>query len=175
MRKEINRQIDDMLKADIIEPSEGQFTSAVFLVPKKGKSFRLVVDYRKLNQQTIPENFPMQNITDLLQALGSNHPTIFTTLDMQSGYHQIPIKPAREYTGFITPDNVYQFKRAPFGLTNCPFVFSKSMSKVLQGLVWDIALVYLDDIICFTFEDHIQALRKIFDRLQQANLSLKPS
>jgi hypothetical protein len=84
---------------------------------------------------------------------------------------------AREYTGFITPDNVYQFKRAPFGLCNCPFVFSKLMSKVLQGLVWDIALVYLDDIICFTptFKDHIQALRKIFDRLHQANLSLKPS
>jgi hypothetical protein len=59
MRKEINRQIDDMLKADIIEPFEGQFTSAVFLVPQKGKSFQLVVDYRKLNQQTIPENFPM--------------------------------------------------------------------------------------------------------------------
>jgi hypothetical protein len=59
MRKEINRQIDDMLKADIIVPSEGQFTSAVFLVPKKGKSFCLVVDYQKLNQQTIPENFPI--------------------------------------------------------------------------------------------------------------------
>jgi hypothetical protein len=178
MRKEINRQIDDMLKADIIELSEGQLTSAVFLVPKKGKSFCLVVDYRKLNQQMIPENFSMQNITDLLQALDSNHPTIFTTLDMQSGYHQIPIKPsAREYTNFITPDNVYQFQRDPFSLTNCPFVLSKLMSKVLQGLVWDIALVYLDDIICFTtiFEDHIQALQKIFDRLQQANLSLKPS
>jgi hypothetical protein len=52
----------------------------------------MVVDYRKLNQQTIPENFPMQNITDSLQALGPSHPTIFSTLEMQSGYHQIPIK-----------------------------------------------------------------------------------
>jgi putative transposase len=83
----------------------------------------MVVDYRKLNQQTIPENFPMQNITDSLQALGSSHHTIFSTLDMQSGYHQIPIKKhARKYTGFITPDNVYQFKCAAFGLSNCPFV-----------------------------------------------------
>jgi hypothetical protein len=64
MHKEINRQIDDMLKADIFESSQGRYTSAVFLVPK-GQSFRLVVDYRKLNEQTIPENFPMQNITDL--------------------------------------------------------------------------------------------------------------
>jgi hypothetical protein len=133
MCKEINRQIDDMLKADIIESSQGRYTSAVFLVPK-GQSFRLVVDYRKLNEQTIPENFPMQNITDLLQALGSNHPKFFTSLDMQSGYHQIPItESAREYTGFITPDNVYQFKCCPFGLKNCPFVFSKLMSKVLYG------------------------------------------
>jgi putative transposase len=107
MRTEINRQIQDMLRADIIELSDGVYTSPVFLVPKKDSSFRMVVDYRKLNQQTIPENFPMQNITDSLQALGSNHPTIFSMLDMQSGYHQIPIKKsARKYTGFITPDNV---------------------------------------------------------------------
>jgi hypothetical protein len=120
----------------------------------------------------------MQNITDLLQALGSNHPKIFTSSDMQSGYHQIPItESAREYTGFITPDNVYQFKRCPFGLKNCPFVFSKLMSKVLTGLVWDRALVYLDDIICFTptFEEHIEVLRKYLRQIQEANLSLKPS
>jgi hypothetical protein len=131
-----------------------------------------------LNKQTEPENFPLQNITDSLQALGSKQPKIFTTLDMQSGYHQIPIKrSARKYTGFITPDNVYQFKRAPFGLANCPFVFSKLMSRVLAGLTWDVALVYLDDIICFSanFEEHLLALRKIFSRLQQATLSLKPT
>jgi hypothetical protein len=167
-----------MLRADIIELSDGVYTSPVFLVPKKDSSFRMVVDYRKLNQQTIPENFPMQNITDSLQALGSNHPTIFSTLDMQSGYHQIPIKKsARKFTGFIMPDNVYQFKRAPFGLTNCPFVFSKLMSKVLAGLQGQILLVFIDDIIAFspTFEQHLLDLKTIFDRLQQANLSLKPS
>jgi hypothetical protein len=112
MRKEINKQIQDMLRADIIELSDGVYTSPVVLVPKKDSSFRMVVDYKKLNQQTIPENFPMQNITYLLQALGFNHPTIFSTLDMQSRYHQIPIK---------------------------------------------------------------KSLKTIFDRLQQANLSLKPS
>jgi hypothetical protein len=178
MRKEINKQIQDMLRPDIIELSDGVYTSPVFLVPKKDSSFRMVVDHRKLNQQTIPKNFPMQNITDSLQALGSNHPTIFSTLDMQSGYHQIPIKKsARKFTGFITPDNIYQFKRAPFGLTNCPFDFSKLMSKVLAGLQRQILLVYIDDIIAFspTFEQHLLDLKTIFDRLQQANLLLKPS
>jgi hypothetical protein len=120
----------------------------------------------------------MQNITDSLQALGSNHPTIFSTLDIQSGYHRIPIKKsARKFMGCITPDNIYQFKHSPFGLTNCPFVFSKLMSKVLAELQWQILLVYMDDIIPFspTFEQHLIDLKTIFDRLQQANLSLKPS
>jgi hypothetical protein len=90
-RQEINKQLNELLRGDIIETCDGEFTSPVFLVPKADSTFRMVVDYRKLNQQTIPENFPMQNITDTLQALGSKHPTIFTTLDMQSGYHQIKI------------------------------------------------------------------------------------
>jgi phosphoribosyl 1,2-cyclic phosphodiesterase len=98
---------------------------------------------------------------------------------MQSGYHSIPIKKsARKYTGFITPDNVSQFKRAPSGsLTNCAFVFSKLMSKVLAGLQWQISLVYIDDIIVFspTFDKHLIDLKVIFDRLQQATLSLQPS
>jgi hypothetical protein len=57
MRTEINKQIQDMLRADIIELSDGVYTSPVFLVPRKDSSFRMVVDYRKLNQQTVPKNF----------------------------------------------------------------------------------------------------------------------
>jgi hypothetical protein len=98
MRQEINKQIQEKLRADVIELSDGVYTSPVFLVPKKDSTFCMVVDYRKLNQQTIPENFPMQNIIDSLHALGSSHPTIFLRLTCKVGIIKFLSKNMQENT-----------------------------------------------------------------------------
>ena len=113
-----------------------------------------------------------------METLGSCGAKYFSTLDLESGYFQVPIsESSKPYTAFVTHDGLYEFNRMSFGFTNAPACFSRLMTRVLQNLNWEIALVYLDDIICFskTFKEHISNLTAIFQRLRDANLTLKPA
>ena len=178
LRKEISQQVKEMLDDDIIRPSVSPYGSPVLLVSKPDGSYRMVIDYRYLNSQTVVDNFPMIRISDSLESLGSSKAKYFSTLDLQSGYHQVPIaESSKQYTAFVTHDGLYEFNRMSFGLTNAPACFSRLMTRVLQNLNWEIALLYLDDIIVFSkdFEDHMTNLQAIFQRLRKANLTLKPT
>ena len=177
VRAEIKKQVQDMLRKDIIEPSTSQFGSPVLLVSKPDGSYRFCIDYRKLNSMTKIDCHPIARADDCLESLGASGAKYFTSLDLESGYWQLPVHPnSRQYTAFVTHDGLYQCKRMSFGLVNAPSVFSRLMSRVLQGLAWDICLVYLDDVIIFssTFEEHLVRLRQVFDRFREANLTLKP-
>ena len=177
VRSEIKKQVQDMLNKDIIEPSTSQFGSPVLLVSKPDGSYRFCIDYRKLNSMTKIDCHPIARADDCLESLGASGAKYFTSLDLESGYWQLPVHPdSRQYTAFVTHDGLYQCKRMSFGLVNAPSVFSRLMSRVLQGLAWDICLVYLDDVIIFssTFEEHLVRLRQVFDRFRDANLTLKP-
>ena len=107
IRDEIQRQVKELLEKDIIQESESPYNSPVFLVPKKTgpddkKKMRLVLDYRKLNEQTVSDVFPLPHITEILEQLG--RAKYFTTLDINSGFHQIPMAPEDcEKTAFSTP------------------------------------------------------------------------
>ena len=99
-------------------------------------------------------------------------------LDLASGYWQVDVVPKdREKTAFATPDNLFQFKVIPFGLSNAPATFQLLMGKVLSGLHWSTCLVYLDDIIIFsrTIEEHLERLAEVLGRLRDAGLKLKPA
>ena len=99
----------------------------------------------------------------------------FSTLDLRSGYHNIPIKESdKDKTAFITRRGCFRYKVMPFGLTCAPSVFQRLMDLVLCGLTYETCLVYLDDIIVFSrdFDSHIERLRQVFDRLRMANLKL---
>ncbi|GBM80129.1 Retrovirus-related Pol polyprotein from transposon 297 [Araneus ventricosus] len=99
------------------------------------------------------------------------------TLDLKSGYWQVEVRPEdREKTAFTTGQGLWQFKVMPFGLCNAPATFERLMETVLRGLLSEACLVYLDDIIIVgrTFEEHLSNLRKVFQRLQNANLNLSP-
>lgn len=101
--------------------------------------------------------------------------TLFSTLDLSSGYWQIQMDDAsKEKTAFTTGDSLYHFKVMPMGLTDAPPTFQRLMELVLRGLHWSKTLVYLDDIIVFskTFQDHIHDLSEVFGRLRQAGLKL---
>ena len=175
-KMEIESQIQTMLEQDVIKVSSSPWSSPVVLVKKKDGTTRFCVDYRKLNAVTRKDSYPLPRIDDALDALsGSKY---FTTLDLQSGYHQVAMDTdSIEKTAFISHAGLYEYNVMSFGLTNAPPTFQRLMQRVLHGLDWKICLVYIDDVIIFsrTFEEHLSRLTAVFDRLREANLKLKPS
>ena len=102
----------------------------------------------------------------------------FSTLDLASGYWQVEVKNEdRPKTAFSVPCGLYEFQTMPFGLVNAPATFQRVMQKVLQDLVPNVCLVYLDDVIVLgkTIEEHLSNLEKVLIRIKQVELTLKPS
>ena len=174
-REEAFKAIEDMEKQGIVEPSTSPWSSPVVLVRKKDGSTRFCVDYRRLNDVTQKDSFPLPRIDVTLDAL--NAATMFSTLDLKSGYWQVELEPsAKEKTAFSAGKGLWQFKVMPFGLCNAPATFERLMEAVLFGLPWKTCLVYLDDIIVHaaSFNDHIENLCRVLERLRRANLKLNP-
>eukprot|EP00117_Sycon_ciliatum_P034902 scpid20142/ scgid26552/ Retrovirus-related Pol polyprotein from transposon 17.6; Protease; Reverse transcriptase; Endonuclease len=175
-RETCRKLVDDMLEQGVIEESVSPWSSPVVLVRKKDGSTRFCVDYRRVNAITVKDPYPLPRIDDTLDALGGA--MYFSTLDLCSGYHQMPMDEAdKAKTAFSTPDGHYEFNVMPFGVCNGPSSFQRLMSAVLRGLQWQMCLVYLDDIIVFskTFDEHLERLEAVFQRLLEAGLRLKPS
>ena len=155
-REIVKDQVENMLKNDVIEPASGPWASPIVLVKNPDGKWRFCVDYRRLNQVTVEDVYPLPRIEDALGTLEGS--VYFSSLDMQSGFWQIQVKPEdRPKTAFVTSDGLYQFKVLPFGLVNSPRTFQRMMDVLLSGLKWHICLVYIDDIIVFsrTFEEHL--------------------
>jgi len=176
----IQEQVDDMLKNNIIVPSKSPWNSPLLVVPKKEglngeKRWRVVVDFRKLNNLTKGDAFPLPRIDDILDQLG--HSRYFSTLDLASGYHQVCVsKKDREKTAFSTMQGHFEFSRMPFGLKGAPATFQRLMNIVLSGLQGLKCFVYLDDIVIYgkNLEDHNNKLQAVFHRLREHNLKLQP-
>lgn len=178
-KQEIERQIQQMLTDDIIEESQSEWCSPILLVPKKSqdssKKWRLVIDYRKLNERIMDDKFPLPNITEILDSLSGA--IYFSHLDLSQSYYQLLLEPeSRKYTAFIT-DKQYQLKRLPMGLKISPSAFSRLMTVAMAGLNNEKALIYLDDLICFgrSLDIHNKNLIDIFERLRKVNLKVNPS
>lgn len=170
-----DQEIDKMLRADIIEPSNSPWAAPIVLVKKRDGTTRFCVDYRKLNNVTTKDAYPLPRINESLDTLSGAK--FFCTLDLASGYWQVAMDESdKEKTAFATHKGLFQFKVLPFGLSNSPATFERLMEAVLSGLQWEKCLVYLDDIITFaaTFEETLKNLTVIFDRLRTADLKLKP-
>lgn len=154
--REVKDHIQKLLEDDIIQESHSPFASPVVIVRKKDGSMRLCVDYRKLNAKTVRDAFLLPRIEESLDAVGNAK--WFSTLDLASGFNQVATDPAdRHKTAFITPFGLYEYNRMPFGLSKAPATFSRLMQRCLNELIFQIVLVYLDDIIVFseTFKEHL--------------------
>ena len=164
-----------MLTGGQIEASDSPWLSPVVLVTKKdGGGGRFSVDYRRLNDVTVKDAYPLSRIYDTLDMLAGKQ--WFSTLDLASGYWQVSLsQEARTKTAFTTHSGLFQFRVMPFGLCNAPATFERLMDRVLQGLRWSRCLVYLDDNISFgsTFDDALASLTLISERLRSYGLQLK--
>ena len=176
VRREEMTQVQQMLSSNVIRPSNSPWASPVVMVRKKDGSLRFCADFRQLNAATIKDVHPLPRIDDLLDAL--HGAKWFSTLDLKSGYWQVPISEQdNEKTAFRTSSGqLFEFNQVPFGLCNAPATFSRLMDRVLAGLHWETYLFYLDDIIVFssTWEEHLARLREVFERLRHAKLKLGP-
>ena len=173
--KEVDRQVKELVENEFIEPGSGAWSSPVVLVKKKDGSWRFCVDYRKLNELTIKDAYPLPRIDESLDALSGSR--YFSTLDLTSGYWQVELDDeARDKAAFVTRNGLWRWKVLPFGLTSAPSTFERLMEKILRGLHWKTVLIYLDDIVIFSesMEQHIDRLEEVLARLQQAGLKLKP-
>jgi hypothetical protein len=133
------------------------------------------VDYRKLNDVTKKDCFPLPQIDNTLDTLAGTK--WFSTLDLKSGYWQVDVHPDdNEKTAFSSGQGLWQFPVLSFGLRNAPATFELLMETVLRGLTYDLCLVYLDDVIVIgnTFQEHILNLRKVIERFREARLKLNP-
>ena len=174
-REEMQRAVQEMDAAGLIEKSDSPWCSPVVLVNKKDGSRRFCVDYRALNAVTVVDAYPLPRIDDTLDALSGVQ--WFSTLDLKSGYHQVEVEEEdRKKTAFSFGQGLWQFKVMPFGLCNAPSCFERLMERVLEGLQWKAALVYLDDVLVFggTFEEELSRLEEVLRHLRAANLKLIP-
>ena len=176
-KRDIEKQeVLKMLERKVIEPSSSAWSSPIVLVTKKDGSTRFCVDYRRLNDLTVKDAYPIPRVDECLDSLSGSK--WFNCLDLNSGFWQIGLDPAdKEKTAFATSLGLHQFTVMPFGLANAPSTFERLMEDVLRGYQWEICLIYMDDVIVpsATFDDSITRLELVFRRLSEASLKLKPS
>ena len=175
-RKLVEEHIQKMLDAGIIQPSQSPWAAPIVIVGKKDGTKRFCVDYRALNKVTVKNSHPLPRIDDILASLdGAKY---FTCLDLRSGYWQIPVDPrSRDKLAFTCFLGTFSPLSMPFGICNGPAFFSELMNKVLQGIQHKFALSYLDDVLIYskTWDEHLEHIQVVFNRLRDAGLKLKMS
>lgn len=174
MREIINKQVEELLAKGQIEPSASPYCSPIVLVKKKDNSWRMCVDFRKINENSERDAYPMPHIPSILNRLKKAR--YVSSIDLKQGYWQVPIRAEdRQYTAFVVPGKgLYQWRVMPFGLHSAPATFQRLLDTVVCQKFEDFAVAYLDDIIIFseTFGDHMSHLRSVLEALRKANLSI---
>lgn len=170
----VKKEVQNMLDMDVIEPSDSPYSSPYLMIKKPDNSIRFCVDLRMLNSMTEFDAEPMPDVELLFTKFkGCQY---FTELDMTKGYWQLPVAEyAKKYTAFATPMGHYQFKVMPFGCQGGPSSFSRLMRRALGEI--EGCQNFLDNILISTrtWQEHLAVLKVVLERLQKANLKLRPS
>ena len=172
--EDITTEVDKMLAHDIIELSNSGWSSPIVMAKKSDGTRRFCLDFRKLNQVTLKDAYPLPQINGILDKLHSAK--YISKIDLLKGFHQIPLEQnSLEKTAFTVPGRgLFQFKRMPFGLTNAPATFQRLLDKIIGPEMEPHAFAYLDDIIIVTetFDEHLEWLSKVLTKIKIAGLEI---
>ena len=172
MKKELlDKEVQYMLENDIIEESRSNWSSPCILVPKHDGGFRFCTDFRKVNDKTKSDSFPIPRIADCIDQIGNAK--FVSTFDMLKGYWQVPLtRRAREISAFVTPSGLYQYKVMPFGMKNAPATFQRMVNKLVRDI--DGCEGYIDDVVIFSdnWSDHIRQIEHFFQIMREAKLTI---
>ena len=172
-RKAVKKIVEELEETGIIRESQSPYASPILLKRRKNGEPRLCVDYRLLNRKIKADMHPLPHIEDQIDRLSGKK--FFTSLDLKSGFHQIPIdENSIELTAFVTPDGHYEFLRTPFGLKNSPAVFQRAINRALSKLRFSFALVYIDDILvtASSLDEAFKNLETVLEALKNSNFTL---
>ena len=170
----VKSQVEYLLQHHLVKPSHSPWSSPVVLVPKSDNDFRLCFDYRKLNQVTKTDTYPLPRVEDCIDKIGNAK--YLTKIDLMKGYYQVPLSErAKAMSAFVTPDGLFECEVMPFGMKNAASTFQRMMNMVIKGMKG--IVVYIDDVIIFseTWEEHLGQLKMFFMALEKANLVINLS
>ena len=172
----VREEIQQLLEANIIRKSNSPWASPIVMVPKKDKRPRMCVDYRRLNDITRKNAYPIPRMDEIIDML--QNASWYSGLDLWSGYNQIGMtEGATERSAFITKFGHYEYLRMSFGLCNAPATFQAAMDELFEDMIGHGVIVYIDDINVYaeTLEEHNRLLREVMRRIRNANMRIKPS
>jgi len=172
--EQVDKEIEVMLKKDIIRPSQSPWASSPVLIRKKDGSIRFCVDYRRLNNLTVKDSYPLPRIDDLVDRVAGRR--YYFHWDLLSGYWQVLLsESAKCKTAFVTHNGLYEFNVLPFGLCNAPGCFQRFMDSLFRHLRQRGIVIYLDDILgcSHTWEQHLSTMRLVFTVLRTSGLVIK--
>ena len=172
-KDDLKDKVDAFMNKELITPCHSPYSAPAMLVPKKNGKLRLVIDYRKLNEQTIKSCWPIRSIEEIFDTHQGR--AYFTTIDMSWGFYQLPMEPkSKNYTAFSTLFGSFKWLRMPMELTGSANTIQSLMEHVLVGRTWNITVPYLDDCIIFSkaTEEHIKRLQQVLQKFREANLKI---
>ncbi|GFT85886.1 retrovirus-related Pol polyprotein from transposon opus [Trichonephila clavipes] len=171
-RREVERQVQELLDLNLIEPSEAEIAHPIVCVAKKDSSIRMCVDFRALNAVTEVPVFPMKDMQELIFTAGSAH--WLTSIDLLKGWKIKMDEESKPLTAFTTHNAVYQMKTMPFGLAGASGPFQREMNCILKSHS-EYAQAYMDDVVIFskTFEEHLVHLELVLTELEKLGFSVR--
>ncbi|GKE95789.1 putative reverse transcriptase domain-containing protein [Tanacetum coccineum] len=172
--KELSVQLHDLLEKGFICPSSSPWGASVLFMKKKDRSFRMCIDYRKLNKLTIKNRYPLPRIDDLFDQLQGS--SVYSKINLRSRYHQLRIKEEDILiTALRTRYSHFEFQVMPFGLTNAPAVFMDLMNRVCKPYLDKFVIVFINDILVYSKdeEEHEKHLKIILELLKKERLYAK--